>query len=112
MNIYPIGRKAIETIVKKKKMGKTVYVDEKMRSVSGKFTSTDRQLVRDHILSVPRDISHYTRTKPQREYLSSELNITRLYVAFTEKHPSSLCPTGFTMQYLKWICPTSLLRNL
>ncbi|CAH1115708.1 unnamed protein product [Psylliodes chrysocephalus] len=51
--------------------------------------ATDRQMVRDHINTFPRDESHYNRTKSEKEYLSSDLNMNRLFKAYKIKHPGT-----------------------
>ena len=89
LNIFPIGRKAIETIVRKKKMGKTHYTDERSKATPLKFTAGDRQLVWGYIHSIPRGSSHYSRTKTDKEFLSPDLSINRLFRVFKEKYPSS-----------------------
>ncbi|CAH1114807.1 unnamed protein product [Psylliodes chrysocephalus] len=85
LNIFAITSKKIEILVKKK-MSET---DKRKGNSQSKFTENDRQLVRYHIMSIPRDVSHYSRQKSEKEYLSPDLNIHRLHRAFLEKFPDS-----------------------
>lgn len=89
LNIFGVTRKRISTIIKKKKQGETTFVDKRKRNYSSKFTQEDRLRVKGHIMSIPRDISHYTRAKSAKEFLSPDLNINRLHKAFLERNPES-----------------------
>nr|CAI5841756.1 unnamed protein product [Callosobruchus analis] len=56
---------------------------------SSKFTNEDRQLIHQHINSIPRDVSHYSRAKSDKQFLSPDLNIHRLYKSFLQKNKTS-----------------------
>lgn len=89
MNIFSISSQKLATIVKKKKAGEITYKDKRGGPTSFKYTNQDRQLVKNHINSFPRDDSHYGRGKSEKEYLSSDLNVTKLFEAFKIKYPDS-----------------------
>lgn len=90
LNVFGVTRKKVCTIIKKKKMGESTFVDKRRRTCPGKYTLDDILSVREHINSIPRDVSHYARAKSNREFLSPDLNINRLHKAFKERNPESL----------------------
>lgn len=46
-------------------------------------------MVIQHISNFPREVSHYGRMKSNREYLSQDLNINRLYRSFKGIYPNT-----------------------
>ena len=50
-----------------------------------------REEIREHILSFPRQPNHYSRMKGdvEREYLSPDLNLLRMYRLYKENNPTS-----------------------
>ncbi|XP_051268350.1 uncharacterized protein LOC127370379 [Dicentrarchus labrax] len=50
-----------------------------------------REGIREHILSFPRQPNHYSRMKGdvEREYLSPDLNLLRMYRLYKENNPTS-----------------------
>lgn len=71
------------------------------RTAPGKFTENDRELVREHINTIPREESHYSRAKSAKEYTSPDLNLNRLHKAFLQKHPESLVTYKFYKRVLE-----------
>ncbi|GBM32079.1 hypothetical protein AVEN_150068-1 [Araneus ventricosus] len=61
----------------------------------------DRNLVRCHILSFPREVSHYSRKKSKKEYLSPDLNRSRLYTAFKKQYPQSNVTRAYYVSVFK-----------
>lgn len=89
---FCISGQVIETLVQYKKSGKSVMQEERGGVRKRKYTNQDRQTVREHVNSFPRDKSHYTRNKAggnDVEYLSCDLSLAKLYQAFKEKEPDS-----------------------
>lgn len=89
MDTFAISKKKIDILVSKKKMGETSFVDRRTNHRLPKFTEEDRLLVRTHINLIPRDVGHYSRAKSNKEYISPDLNIHRLFKAFQEMHRNS-----------------------
>lgn len=112
MNIFGIkSSKRIETIVKKKKQGDTSYKDLRGGPMTFKFTKLDREQVKIHIKSIPTEPSHYSRETNDSEYLSQDLNYTRLYKAFKKKHPTSNVSLKFYIRVFKTDFPKLKFRK-
>nr|CAH7718764.1 unnamed protein product [Callosobruchus chinensis] len=79
MNIFDVTQKRLVGLIQKKKMGDTTFTDKRSNNKPSKFTNEDRQLIHQHINSIPRDDSHYSRAKSDNQFLSPDLNIQRLY---------------------------------
>lgn len=88
-NTFGVNDKKVRVLIEKKKMGETCYNDRRTRHAAPKFSEADRLLVKNHINMIPRDVGHYSRAKSEKEYLSPDLNIHRLFKAFTQLHPHS-----------------------
>ncbi|KAJ4428795.1 hypothetical protein ANN_25788 [Periplaneta americana] len=50
-----------------------------------------KQLVRNHIESMPAEESHYSRFVSQKPYISSELSLEKMYDLFKETNPNVKC---------------------
>ncbi|KAJ4435948.1 hypothetical protein ANN_18571 [Periplaneta americana] len=50
-----------------------------------------KQLVRNHIESMPAEESHYSRSVSQKRYISLELSLEKMYDLFKETNPSVKC---------------------
>jgi len=90
MQVFAITKRRIETLVSAKKKGEVVFTEKRgNKAQRSKFTAADVDLVTEHVNSFPRDESHYGRRKSNKEYLSQDLNINRLYLAYKEKYSDS-----------------------
>nr|CAH7751800.1 unnamed protein product [Callosobruchus chinensis] len=89
MNIFDVTQKRLVGLIQKKKMGDTTFTDKRSNNKPSKFTNEDRQLIHQHINSIPRDVSHYSRAKSDKQFLSPDLNIHRLYKSFLQKNKTS-----------------------
>lgn len=89
MNTFAVSRKRLDVIITKKKAGDTFYVDRRTCHKKSKFSETDREAIKAHINLIPRDVGHYTRAKSDKEYLSPDLNINRLFKAFQQRNPGT-----------------------
>lgn len=95
LNVFGVSPQKITNIVKKKKAGDLVYKDNRGGPFKFKFTDSDRKLVKAHINALPREEGHYSRSKSEKEYLSSDLNMSRLFASFKEKYPDSIVSQQF-----------------
>lgn len=85
MQVCRITQRIIETLTSGKKEGEVMYTEKHGNMVQkSKFAAANVDLITDHVSSFPRDESHYGRTEISKEYLSQDLNISRLYLAFKE----------------------------
>lgn len=89
MDIFAVSKMKLQTIIRKKKSGETSFTDKRTCHKLKKFTTEDKNMVKQHILSIPRQESHYSRSHTSQEYLSPDLNIHRLFKAFAEKYPET-----------------------
>lgn len=93
--------KRVYTLIEKKKKGDNVFKDHrgkhpKSHIHKAKYTEEDKQLIKAHIMSFPTEESHYSRHKSSKHYLSPDLNIHRMYRAFTLLYPDLKLITDFT----------------
>lgn len=88
METFRISHQTVETLAKLRKKGESTYIEKRGGTKTVKYTDEDRKLIQDHINSFPRDVSHYTRTRSgEREFLSSDLTVSKMYEAFRISHP-------------------------
>lgn len=77
-------------MITRKKNGEVIFEERRggSREESIKYSVTERKLVRDHINSFPRELIHYCRNQNtnNKEYVSPDLNIHKLYRAFKLKY--------------------------
>lgn len=89
-DVFKITKRRVETLIELKKGGSIEYVETRGNKVTNrKFSLDDEKLVIDHINSFPREESHYCREKTDREFLSQDLNIRRMFLAFQTVFPDS-----------------------
>ena len=94
-DIFGLSSRRLQTLQEKLKKGETTYKDgrghtEGSHAHKTKFNDEDLNLTKAHIDSFPREESHYGRRKSSKEYFSPDLNISRMYASFKEKHVDSL----------------------
>nr|CAI5860647.1 unnamed protein product [Callosobruchus analis] len=66
------------------------FVQVCKKTVMDTFAVTRKKIdCLDHVNSLPRDVGHYTRAKSDKEYLSPDLNLHRLFKAFIKLYPES-----------------------
>lgn len=82
LNTLSVSHQMVKTVANKSfKKGQTVVENDKRGRVTrnSRLPTEVKQYVREHINSVQRVESHYTRQNSAREFLPSSLNITRMY---------------------------------
>lgn len=87
MNLYGITRGKVDYLICKKKASLNGIIQP---NVTGRQTPHNRneaeeQQVIDHIESIPKYESHYSRRHTKKLYLSSRLNIAKLHELYCEK---------------------------
>lgn len=89
-NIFVLSHKKIQGLVEKKKSGNSIYQDNSGRANKPRiYTEDTKKQVIAHIESFPKEENHYSRSKSQKEFLSPDQNINRLFIAFCKKYPDS-----------------------
>lgn len=93
MEIFAIDTQCIKTFITRKKNSEVIFEERcgGSRDKSTKYSVTEWKLVRDHINRFPREISYYchNQTTNNKEYLSPDLNIHKLYQALKLKYPNT-----------------------
>ncbi|KAI4463873.1 dna-directed rna polymerases i ii and iii subunit rpabc2 [Holotrichia oblita] len=101
MGIFAVSKVKVQTIIRKKKSGETSFTDKRTYHKLKKFTSEDKNVVKQHILSIPRQESHYSTSHTSKEYLIPDLNIHRLFKAFAEYIRKLLFHISFRAEFLE-----------
>lgn len=85
--VYGFGPKRLQVLRQKVENGR-LELDRRGKHTNHPTVDTEvKDLIREHIKSLPSRQSHYSRKdNPQRIYLSPDLSIARLYHKFLEKH--------------------------
>lgn len=92
-SIFALSARRLKIAQNQKKEGNPVF-KYKIGKAAGsnaykkKFCENDVELNTAHINSFPMYVSHHSREKSKKEYLSPDLNYSRLYSAF-KKHPDN-----------------------
>lgn len=77
MDVHGILKSTVATVVKAKKRGDVVYREKRgNKKKNRKYTPEDEQAVIDHVNSLPKQKSHYTRAKNDKDYLSEDLKMS------------------------------------
>lgn len=81
-----ISRKRFYNVTQRKKESEVSQMDQRGLHVPGNKINTEfLNLVKEHINSFPKYISHYTRKdNPNRKYLSGDLNVSKMYKLYKE----------------------------
>ncbi|PSN43821.1 hypothetical protein C0J52_10076 [Blattella germanica] len=82
----------IETVVQKKRSQISGIAHADLRgkhAPATKLSDYKIKAARNHILSVPRYESHYTRKKSEKTYLPSHVSLSDLYKEYTDKNPEN-----------------------
>lgn len=84
-----INESRLEVALKKQKHCDT-YDDCRGKNIGGynKIPLWKRENVRKHIESFPKYVSHYTRNQTDSKFLSSELNLAKMYRLYKRKYES------------------------
>lgn len=80
-----ISQKTVQYPLKKKQHGVFVGVDNRGKTSSvNKTPEIDRNFIREHIKSFPTVPSHYTRKDSNRQYLSANLSLKKMFYLYEE----------------------------
>ncbi|KAJ8948229.1 hypothetical protein NQ314_008466 [Rhamnusium bicolor] len=93
--------------VKRRRHGVYEYPEDSKRQTTVAYTIPGET----HVNSVPRDVGHYTRAKSDKEYLSPDLNINRLFKAFKKLYPESAVTYKFYRAVFKKDFPKLSFRR-
>ena len=97
--IFSLTQKKIQILTEKKKKGLTTYKETRgNKTKHRKYSEEIEKHVIEHMNLFPREQSHYSRRKTQKEYLSPDLNVHRMFKAY-EKSSSSDSKVTYRFYY-------------
>lgn len=113
LETFNVSPSKITTPIKRLKSGLYMFTDKRGGCKTFKYTHHDRCVVREHVNCFPSDVSHYCRPKHNNdiEYLSSDLNINRMYAAFKKEHPNTLISKRFYYRVFRKDYPNVKFRR-
>lgn len=87
ISTFDIRDRKVRTLAAKKLAGGGIAADDgRLKNESRLTISADHlEYIRKHILSFPAYTSHYSRARSDRLYLSSDLNVAKMYELYQEK---------------------------
>ena len=84
-HIHGITEKRVRTVLDKQLPTGVTDIDNRGRTSSNKISTERRQSVIEHINSIPKVTSHYSRAKsPHRKYLPPGLNMNTMYILYLD----------------------------
>ena len=100
-DLHAIGKRRVENLIDKLVNEVFMGGDERGKHSSRPHAIPD---VCEHIRSIPRRQSHYSRTSSRKkEYLPEQLSIARLYHMYLDKYEARAKESGTDIQ----VCPLS-----
>lgn len=89
IHIFDISARRIQTVQMHIKNGELNYKDQrgKHHNRPHALNYNDREIIVKHFKSFPTMSSHYSRNKSNKNYLSSDLTISKMYRNFIQEHP-------------------------
>jgi hypothetical protein len=89
-NIHGVTPRKMQVLQNKMKNGDSNFPDGrgKHKNRPHKIGIETRDLIRNHIMSFPKQESHYSRNKSTKECLSPDLSVIRMHRLFKEKYPN------------------------
>lgn len=89
LDTYSLTARRLQTLQNKMKEGVDIPRDKRGKHNNRPHTISQgaRDLIKEHISSFPKQPSHYSRGKSDKECLNPELNLSKMYRLFKEKYP-------------------------
>lgn len=83
LNTLGISHQIVKTVAKKTTLpAQTVQEDQRGLTHYSRVSEKTKQLIKDHISSFEKVESHYCRKQSSKEYLSPNLNLSKMYVLY------------------------------
>ena len=91
-NTLNVSEQYVKTCLLKADEGGVIHSNHGLMNKTGNhhLTVDQRDLIKDHIKSFPVMESHYLREQTNRQYLSSDLNVMKMYELYTHKYTNVL----------------------
>ena len=95
MRLFSLSDCRLQHLLEFVKRGELVFTcnvgkNPKSHEHRRKYSEETRNSVILHVMAFPREDSHYKRAKTQKEYLSPDLNVARLYAKYKEENPNTI----------------------
>ncbi|KAL4126288.1 hypothetical protein QTP88_010510 [Uroleucon formosanum] len=94
MRLFSLSNSRLQLLIEYVKKGEISFVSQSGKNPKShehrrKYGEESRNSVIMHVMQFPREESHYSRPKNSKEFLSPDLNISRLYNAYKLQYPDS-----------------------
>jgi len=116
MHLFSLSNSRLQNLIEHTKKGKISFISNIGKNPNShvhkiKYQEETRNSIILHVMQFPREESHYTRNKNNREFLSPDLNISRLHTAYKIQNPDSNVSIQFYRRtFLKYF-PTLSFRR-
>ncbi|KAK7603319.1 hypothetical protein V9T40_003318 [Parthenolecanium corni] len=95
MRLFSLSQCRLQLLIERVKKGEVSFVSHAGKNPRShvrqrKYNEETRNAVIMHVMQFPREVSHYSRAKASGEYLSPDLNVTRLHAKFKEDNPGTV----------------------
>jgi len=94
MRLFSLSNSRLQNLIKHTKNGDKSFKSNIGKNLNShvhkiKYQDEKRNSIILHVMQFPREESHYTRNKNNKEFLRTDLNISRLHKAYKIQNPDS-----------------------
>ncbi len=116
MRLFSLSSCRLQNLVEHVKRGEVVFScnagkNPKSQEHCRKFNEDTRNSVILHVMAFPREKSHYSRSSNQREFLSPDLNIARMFHQYKEAHPNTIVSEKYYRRVFRKYFPDLSFRR-
>lgn len=116
MRLFSLSNSRLQNLIEHTKKGEISFISNIGKNPNShvhkvKYQEETRNSIILHVMQFPREESHYTRNKNNKEFLSPDLNISRLHSAYKIQNPDSNVSIQFYRRtFLKYFPTLSFKR--
>jgi len=94
MRLFSLSNSRLQNLIEHTKKGEISFISNIGKNPNShvhkiKYQEETRNSIILHVMQFPREEPHYTRNKNNKEFLSPDLNISRLHSAYKIQNPDS-----------------------